>query len=102
VGSDRVQGLWVGWSSDRQWSNPYVAEFHPQGIGGVGCAGDQPRCSDRYAYPQTAVGAAWALKPLRTDSVSRGLFISLFTREKILLSVSVRPFFFKKLPFFER
>jgi len=48
----------------------------------------------------SAVRAAWALKPLRTDSVSRGLFISLFTRDKILLSMSVWPFFFMKRPFF--
>jgi hypothetical protein len=40
------------------------------------------------------VGAAWALKPLRTDSVSRGRSISLFTRETIFLSFSIRLFFF--------
>jgi hypothetical protein len=39
---------------------------------------------------------------LRTDSVSRGLFISLLTRETIFLSFSIRLFFFMKRPFFER
>jgi len=50
----------------------------------------------------TAFGAPKALKPLRTDSANRGLFISSFTRERILLSISVWPFFFMKRPFFER
>lgn len=35
----------------------------------------------RAGFPP--VGAAWVLKPLRTDSVSRGLSISLSTRVKI-------------------
>jgi hypothetical protein len=47
------------------------------------------------------VGAAWALKPLRTDSVSRGLCISLFKLEIISLAISIRLFFFMKRPFFE-
>jgi len=47
-------------------------------------------------------GADWALKPLRTDSVSRGSSISLFTRETIFLSISIRLFFFMKRPLFER
>jgi hypothetical protein len=47
------------------------------------------------------VGAAWTLKPLRTDSVSRGRSISLFTRETILLSFSIRFFFFMKRPFLQ-
>ena len=47
-------------------------------------------------------GAAWALKPLRTDSVSRGLSISLLTYETISLAISIRPFFFMKRPFFKR
>lgn len=47
----------------------------------------------------STAGAAWTLKPLRTDSVSRGRSISLFTRETILLSFSIRFFFFMKRPF---
>jgi hypothetical protein len=47
-------------------------------------------------------GADWALKPLRTDSVSRGSSISLFTRETIFLLISMRLFFFMKRPLFER
>ena len=50
----------------------------------------------------STAGAAWALKPLRTDFVSRGLFISLFTRATIFLSISIRPFFLMKRPSFER
>ena len=50
----------------------------------------------------STIGAALALKPLRTDSVSRGLSISLFTRATILLSISIWLLFFIKRPFFER
>jgi len=50
----------------------------------------------------STAGAAWTLKPLRTDSVSRGRSISLFTRETISLSISIRLFFFMKRSFFER
>jgi hypothetical protein len=51
--------------------------------------------SERTAGFST-VGEAWALKQLQTDSVSRGLSISLFTPETILLSISVMLFFFIK------
>ena len=56
-----------------------------------------------HACPERAAGfsmvcAAMALNPLRTDSVSRGLSISLFTRETIILSISIRLFIFMKLP----
>jgi hypothetical protein len=37
--------------------------------------------------------ADWTLKPLRTDSVSRGSSISPFMRETIFLSISMRLFF---------
>jgi hypothetical protein len=47
----------------------------------------------------STVGAAWTLKPLRTDSVSGGLFIALFTRETIYLSTSILLFFFMKRSF---
>jgi hypothetical protein len=47
------------------------------------------------------VGAPGVLKSLRTDSVSRGLSISLFTRETIFLSISIRLFFFIKWPISE-
>ena len=50
----------------------------------------------------STAGAAWALKPLRTDSVSRGLSISLFTRATIFLSISIRLLFFMKRPFLDR
>jgi hypothetical protein len=40
--------------------------------------------------------AAWAVDPLRTDSVSRGRSISLFTRDTILLSISIWLSFFIK------
>ena len=46
--------------------------------------------------------AAWALKPLRTDTVTRGLCISLFKLEMISLAISIRLLFFTKRPFFER
>jgi len=46
----------------------------------------------------STAGAAWTLKPLRTDSVSRGRSISFFTRETISLSISIRLFFFMKRP----
>ena len=45
-------------------------------------------------------GAARTLKLLRTDSVRHGSSISLFKRQTIFLSVSIRLFFFMKLPFF--
>jgi hypothetical protein len=48
------------------------------------------------------VGAAWALKPLPTDSVNRGLCISLFKLETISLAISIRLFFFMKRSLFER
>jgi len=48
----------------------------------------------------STVGAACALRPLRTDSVSRGRFISLVTREMILLSFSLGLLFFKDCTFF--
>jgi len=40
-----------------------------------------------------AAGAAWAVKPLRTDSVSRGSSISFFTRATISVSISTRVLF---------
>jgi hypothetical protein len=46
-------------------------------------------------------GAAWALKPLRTDSVSRGLCISLLTLKMISFAISIRVFFFIKWPIFD-
>ena len=46
----------------------------------------------------SSTGAPFALNPWRTDSVSRGLSISLFTRETIILSISIRLFIFMKLP----
>jgi len=45
--------------------------------------------------------AAWALKPLRTDSVNRGLCISLFRLEIISRAISIRLFIFMMQPFFE-
>ena len=50
----------------------------------------------------SAVGAAWSLKPLRTDSVSRGLSISLFTRVTIFFFFFILnpAFLFMKRPFF--
>jgi hypothetical protein len=46
-----------------------------------------------------AASEASALKPIRTDSVCRGLSISLFTLERISLSFSVKFFFRTVSPF---
>jgi len=64
--------------------------------------GTKPYARSEWAAGFSANDAAWALKPWRTDSVSRGLFISLFKRETILLSFSIWLFFFMNRPFFER
>jgi len=69
---------------------------------GVGTKSTRAYASaDRAAGFFTAT-ASWTLKPLRTDSVSRGRSISLFTRETIFLSFSIWLSFFMKRPFFER
>ena len=68
----------------------------------AGTEGTRPYARAEWAAGFSTDGAAWALKPWRTDSVSRGLSISLFTRETILLSFSIRLFFFMKRPFLER
>jgi len=41
-----------------------------------------------------------AKEPLRTDSVNRGLSISLFKLEMISLAISIRLLFFTKRSFF--
>jgi len=50
----------------------------------------------------SSTGAPFALNPWRTDSVSRGLSISLFKLEIISLAISIRLFFFISWPLFER
>jgi hypothetical protein len=65
------------------------------------------RSSVTYALTESLAGFsrvcdAWAIKLLRTDSVSRGLCISLFKLEIISLAISIRLLFFTKCPFFER
>ena len=68
----------------------------------AGTEGTRPHARAEMVAGFSTAGAAWTLKPLRTDSVSRGRSISLLTRETISLSISIRLFFFMKQPFFER
>src|ERR1035438_2850384 len=73
-GQNRANWSWVWWAGQR-------TRIHAR--------------AERATGFSTA-GAAWALKPLRTDSVWRGLSISSFTRETIFLSISILLSFFIK------
>ena len=81
---------------------PGRAELSKLKLRVVGTEKTSPHARAEWAEGFSTTAAAWALKPLRTDSVSRGLFISIFTRETIFLSISIRLSFFMKRPFLER
>ena len=51
---------------------------------------DHTDVREKHTADFFTAGAAWAIKPLRTDAVSRGRSISLLTQETISHSISVR------------
>jgi hypothetical protein len=53
-----------------------------------------------WAAGRSTGGAPWPFKPLRTDSVSLGLCISLFTLAIISLAISIRFFFSIRIPLY--
>jgi len=93
VGKHKPQGTCVNRSEDLE----HFACWHRLDI----LPGSRTHARTERAEDFPTDGAALALNPWRTDSVSRGLSISLFTLEIISLAISIRLFFFINRPFFE-
>jgi hypothetical protein len=63
---------------------------------------DHTDVREKHTADFFTAGAAWAIKPLRTDAVSRGQSISLFTQETISHSISIRLCLSSRGPLIER